>query len=77
MAITVKYFASLRERLGRDGDTVEYEDGLSVSGVWSRANGGEPLPESVMIAVNMQYVKGDAALADGDEVAFFPAVTGG
>ena len=77
MAITVRYFASLREKLGRDQDTVEYEDGISAAGAWARANAGEPMPESMMIAVNMNYVKGDIALADGDEVAFFPAVTGG
>lgn len=77
MTITVKYFASLREKLGRDRDSVAWEDGLSVSGVWSRANDGEHLPESVMVAVNMQYVKSDVVLSDGDEVAFFPAVTGG
>ncbi|MEJ2760545.1 MAG: MoaD/ThiS family protein [Gammaproteobacteria bacterium] len=77
MSITVKYFASLRERLGREQDIVGYEDGLTVSGAWSRANAGEPIPDSLMIAVNMKYVKGDVELADGDEVAFFPAVTGG
>jgi molybdopterin synthase sulfur carrier subunit len=77
MAITVRYFASLREKLGRDRDTVEYEDGLSVAEAWARANNGQPMPESMMIAVNMNYVKEDIALSDGDEVAFFPAVTGG
>lgn len=77
MAITVRYFASLRENLGRDQDTVEYEDGISVAGAWARANAGRPMPESMMIAVNMSYVKDDVPLSDGDEVAFFPAVTGG
>jgi molybdopterin synthase sulfur carrier subunit len=77
MAITVRYFASLREKLGRDQDTVEYEDGISVTGAWARANAGLPMPESMMIAVNMHYVKEDIALSDGDEVAFFPPVTGG
>lgn len=77
MTITVKYFASLREKLGRDQDSIDWEQDLTVSGAWSRANDGEPMPESLMVAVNMQYVKGDVALSDGDEVAFFPAVTGG
>lgn len=77
MAITVKYFASLREKLGRGEDTVEFEDGICLSRLWEKANDGEPMPESLMTAVNMKYVKGDVALSDGDEVAFFPAVTGG
>lgn len=77
MSIKIRYFASLREKQGRGEDTVEFEDGLSVSAAWSRANAGAPMPESLMIAVNMNYVKDDILLADGDEVAFFPAVTGG
>jgi len=77
MTVKVKYFASLREKLGRDEDTVEYEDGLRLSRLWEKLNNGEPMPESLMTAVNMEYVKGDVVLADGDEVAFFPAVTGG
>ena len=77
MAITVKYFASLREKLGRGEDKVDFEDGMSLSRVWEKANDGEAMPDSLMTAVNMEYVKGDVELADGDEVAFFPAVTGG
>ena len=30
-----------------------------------------------MVAVNMEYTRQDTALHDGDEVAFFPSVTGG
>ncbi|MEX2524094.1 MAG: MoaD/ThiS family protein [Gammaproteobacteria bacterium] len=77
MAVTVKYFASLRETLGRNEETIEFEDGMRLSRLWKKANDGEPMPESLMTAVNMEYVKGDVELADGDEVAFFPAVTGG
>lgn len=77
MAITVKYFAVLREQLGRAEDTVDYEDGITVSQVWNKANSDKPMPESLMVAVNMRYTKSDAELSDGDEVAFFPVVTGG
>jgi len=37
----------------------------------------QPLPDNVLAARNMEYVKVDCTLADGDEVAFFPPVTGG
>lgn len=78
MSITVKYFASLREQLDRAGDTVEYEDGMTISQAWKMANGDTPMPETLMVAVNMRYVKSDdTVLVDGDEIAFFPAVTGG
>ena len=77
MAITVKYFAVLREQLGRAEDSVEFEDGMTVAQAWEKANNGKPVPESLMAAVNMRYSKPDSELSDGDEVAFFPAVTGG
>lgn len=77
MAITVKYFAVLREQLGRAEDTVEYEQGMTVSQVWKKATGDASAPGTLMAAVNMKYAKDDAGVADGDEVAFFPAVTGG
>lgn len=77
MTVTIKYFASLREKQGRTEDVIEYENGMRLSRAWEKANDGEPMPDSLMTAVNMEYVKEDVALADGDEVAFFPAVTGG
>jgi len=77
MAITVKYFAVLRERFGKSGDSVEFEDGMTVSDVWRRTMDGEEMPENLMIAVNMEYTRTDAPLQDGDEVAFFPPVSGG
>ena len=77
MSITVKYFAALREQLGRGEDTIEYKDGMRISQAWKAANGNVPMPDTLMVAVNMRYVKSDVELAEGDEVAFFPAVTGG
>jgi molybdopterin converting factor small subunit len=43
-------------------------------------NGGTPLsrlPESPVVAVNMDYAPAGAELRDGDEVAFIPPVAGG
>lgn len=45
--------------------------------IWARAGGGEALPENVLMAVNLEYVDADHPVEDGDEVAFFPPVTGG
>ncbi|MEJ2060914.1 MAG: MoaD/ThiS family protein [Gammaproteobacteria bacterium] len=75
MSITVKYFASLRDRLGREGDRV---DGAgTVAEIWQRATGEAELPPNVLIAVNQEYATLDQAVNTGDEVAFFPPVTGG
>lgn len=75
--IQVRYFASLKDRLGRDGDTLPAAGIETVIDVWKKANAGEPLPDRVLYAVNMDYANADTPVIDGDEVAFFPPVTGG
>ncbi len=77
MSIRVRFFAGLRERLGRAETEVSADEGLTVQGVWEMTAGGEPLPASVLTALNHEYVDADRSVHDGDEVAFFPPVTGG
>jgi len=77
MTVHVRYFASLRERLGRSDDRIILEDALTVTELWSRLWPDTPLPPNTLIAVNQEYADPGAALRDGDEVAFFPPVTGG
>ncbi|MEJ2094404.1 MAG: molybdopterin converting factor subunit 1 [Gammaproteobacteria bacterium] len=79
MTIRVKYFASLRESFGRAEESVELEnDFTTVAELWQRLTGKDSgLPNNVLTAINMEYVKADARIKDGDEVAFFPPVTGG
>ncbi len=77
MSVTVRYFASLRETLGRAEDTVDSSAVTTVAEAWHSVSGGEPLPGNVLCAVNLTYVSPDHPVKDGDEVAFFPPVTGG
>lgn len=77
MTVKVRYFASLRERLGRSEDELEVVEPLTADAVWERANPDLPMPDNTLVAVNMDYVKLDAQVCDGDEIAFFPPVTGG
>ena len=77
MSIKVRYFASLKESVGRTEDELAFAGLATVSDVWYRANAGKPLPDHVLVAVNMEYVERDSTVKDGDEVAFFPPVTGG
>lgn len=77
MRVKVKLFAGLRERLGYAERDLELAEGQTVSDAW-RAIGDKPdLPQNVLTAVNLAYVKPQQALSEGDEVAFFPPVTGG
>jgi len=77
MDIKVKYFASLRDRMGRANDQVSFDsDDVSVSDLWTKLS-DEALPDSILVAVNMEYTDAGHKLKTGDEVAFFPPVTGG
>jgi molybdopterin synthase sulfur carrier subunit len=76
MSITVRFFASIRERLGKGVDNIDIEGIATVADVWNKC-AKIPLPPNVLAAVNMEYVRTDQPVRDGDEVAFFPPVTGG
>ena len=77
MSIKVKCFARMRDETGISGGEVEFVEGICSKDIWSQLTKDVEFPESVMIAVNMEYISGEPALKDGDEVAFFPPVTGG
>ena len=81
----VLYFAWVRTRIGTGAETVRLPDGVTdVAGLvaWLQDRGGGYAeafadPSLIRVAVNQDYVEDDHPLADGDEVAFFPPVTGG
>jgi molybdopterin synthase sulfur carrier subunit len=74
--ITVRFFASLREQHGRDKEQVDAVGLRCVADVWSRVC-AVPLPANILIAINQEYASPTSAVQAGDEVAFFPPVTGG
>ncbi|CAG1023044.1 hypothetical protein MTYM_02166 [Methylococcales bacterium] len=63
--------------MGRVEDSLVAENISSVSDVWRVVSGGQPLPDNILCAVNMEYADPLTAVKEGDEVAFFPPVTGG
>ncbi|MFO7809734.1 MoaD/ThiS family protein [Guyparkeria sp.] len=75
MSITVRLFASLRERIGFDEARLD-ETPATVAEAWQRVTDIER-PSNTLAAVNHEYVDLDHPLSDDDEVAFFPPVTGG
>jgi molybdopterin synthase sulfur carrier subunit len=77
MSITVRYFASLREAMGRDQDLLEAETVATVGDCWARIADDPAPPPNLLVAVNMEYADLKHPVKDGDEVAFFPPVTGG
>jgi molybdopterin synthase sulfur carrier subunit len=77
MSINVQFFASLREQTGQSQTTLPYDTPLDAATVWTQATDNMDMPDNTLCAINMEYVKSDALVNDGDEVAFFPPVTGG
>lgn len=77
MTIKILYFASLREQIGRASDTLELNEPMSALDAWKQATGKDELSDALLIAINQEYASSDTILKDGDELAFFPPVTGG
>jgi len=72
----VKLFAALREQRGAREVELELEDGSRVDAVWPALGLGDE-PAGLVYAVNRSYATRDAVLAEGDEVALIPPVSGG
>jgi molybdopterin synthase sulfur carrier subunit len=49
----------------------------TVGDCWARIADDPSLPPNLLVAVNMEYANFEHPVKDGDEVAFFPPVTGG
>ncbi len=85
MKLKVLFFAGLREQLGTPGEEIELPAGVrtvsalrthlkSRGGAWQTALADGRL---LRMAVNQEMAKPDESIKPGDEVAFFPPVTGG
>ena len=85
MKVMVRFFASVKEQLGKDAEEVEVPAGIGTvaalrahlmnrGGDWQTVFAERKL---VRAAVNQQMAQPGAAIKAGDEVAFFPPVTGG
>lgn len=77
MTITVKFFASLSEQLGKKEVLLDAQDDLTLEAVWREATNNLEMPSKLLMAINMEYAQLSDHVNDGDEVAYFPPVTGG
>ncbi len=79
--LTLKFFATLRERARIAEMSREFPEGITVREIW--AGLGNEIPalaahhDRIAFAVNHEYVKDDYQPRDNDEVAFIPPVSGG
>ena len=74
----LRFFAALREQMGAGGERI-VPSGTTVGALWRAlvAERRSLADIPVRFAVNEAYVKASHRLADGDEVAVFPPVSGG
>ncbi len=82
MLVKVLFFARLKEQLGEASTQVELTDGENSQHLKQtlieRGDKWQALADSsILMAVNQQHVSEAVALHHGDEIAFFPPVTGG
>ena len=81
IAVTVRYFAILREHLGRSEEQLTVPEGTTAGDILPMVTKGQPhlatLQRSLMLMVNADYAPKSRILADGDELAFIPPVSGG
>ncbi|MBS1678142.1 MAG: molybdenum cofactor biosynthesis protein MoaE [Actinobacteria bacterium] len=82
MTVSVRLFAILRERAGRDSIEIELPEGATVGDAFERLAAAPGLGELVgrlplRMAVNREYAAADARIAPGDELAVIPPISGG
>jgi molybdopterin converting factor subunit 1 len=74
MVVSVRLFAGLRERAGRDRVAVELPEGATVADLLAAM---DVAPRSCVVAINREYAGEDQPVRAGDEVALVPPVSGG
>lgn len=83
--LDILYFAWIKERMDRSGETIPLPPGIETVGAlagWlqTRDEAGARAfaqPSLVRAAVNQDFATPETPVHDGDEIAFFPPVTGG
>jgi sulfur-carrier protein len=85
MSLTVRYFAWVREKIGRSEERLQVPDAVETIAdllVWLKARGPEyesAFSNAAVIraAIDQTHVQSDAKISGARDVAFFPPVTGG
>jgi molybdopterin synthase catalytic subunit len=77
----VLFFGVLKDLTGRTGEEIELPAGAQVGSVFERYAAEFPrfreIERSILLARNQQFARASEALAEGDEVALLPPVSGG
>ena len=77
MAISVLFFASFADSVGQRELAIDSAEIRTARDVWEACIQDAGISDNALVALNKQYAKMEDEVNDGDEVAFFPPVTGG
>ncbi|HEX6817548.1 MAG TPA: MoaD/ThiS family protein [Ktedonobacterales bacterium] len=81
MRVRLRYFAGLRDMVGREAETLDLPEGSSVAAARAALQDRYPavarLLPSCAVAVNRAYVSAATPLAEDDELVFVPPLGGG
>lgn len=81
MLVTVKFLASYAEEVGEDEVDLMLPHASTVADLLEQVRDKFPrwgrMVEQPLVARNLEYVRAEQLLEDGDEVAIFPPVSGG
>jgi sulfur-carrier protein len=85
MTIKLRYFAWVRERVGKPEEDVELPANVGTAGelvAWLAGRGEEYAhafanPKIIRVAVDRSHVQPGASIGKASEIAFFPPMTGG
>ena len=81
VGLRIRFFARLREQAGVEVEPLQVAPGSTVADVYAELRRRHPSLEAdakaVRGAINQEFAPWDARVADGDEVAFIPPVSGG
>jgi sulfur-carrier protein len=81
----LRYFAWVRERIGKTDEDIDVPAGITTVGdlmTWLAARGEEYAsafenPKVIRAAIDRSHVRAEAPIAGAREIAFFPPMTGG
>jgi len=81
----LRYFAWVRERIGKAEEDIDLPDGIATVGelmAWLAGKGDGYAyafenPKIIRAAIDKSHVRAEAAIAQANEIAFFPPMTGG
>ncbi|MEE9492240.1 MAG: MoaD/ThiS family protein [Gammaproteobacteria bacterium] len=77
ITVRVRFFASFREQFGLSDETLSVANNTTIRQLFKLLLPDAEIPDRILVARNQEYSDLGQVISDGDEIAYFPPVTGG